>query len=413
MKHVAIAGAGINGVATAIWLQRAGFDVTLIDREGPAAGTSHGNAGVLAAGAMIPVTVPGLLAKAPKMLFDPMQPLYLRYSYLPKLLPFLSRYLSYCTMDDVRAYARDMSTLLGDCVEQHRQLAAGTGAEAFIGNQDFCFGYETRAAFDADAKWWQIRRDNGFVIDVETAAEFQAHDPLYNGQFEVVARCKNHGMISDPGAYVNALANHFIAKGGTFRQATITGIATSNGRIEALETDGGPVKADEFVLTTGVWTKPLMQQLGLKVPVESERGYHVEFINPSAMPKSPVMVASGKFVVTPMQGRIRCAGVVEFGGTKAGPSAAPLKMLRRRFAELFPDITYDDTVEWLGHRPAPTDSRPLIGALKGFENVHTGFGHQHVGLTGGAKTGRLLAGMIGGLRPNIDVEPFNPNRFGH
>lgn len=411
MKHVIVAGAGIVGVSTAIWLQREGYEVTLVDREGPAAGTSHGNAGVLASGAMIPVTMPGLLPKVPKMLLDPMQPLYLKFGYLPKLLPFLRQYLSYCTMDDVRSYAADMATLIGDSVEQHRHLAAGTGAEKFIQDNDFCFGYETKAAFDADAHWWQIRKDNGFVVDVETAEEFAAHDPLYHGQFEMIARCKNHGQITDPGEYVKTLAQHFTNNGGHIQLATITGISVDKGKIHALESDQGPIRGDEFVLTTGVWTKALMESLGLAAPVESERGYHVEFLNPSAMPKSPMMVTTGKFVITPMQGRIRCAGVVEFGGTKAGPSAAPIKLLRRRFAELFPDITYDNTVEWLGHRPAPTDSRPLIGALQGMENAYTGFGHQHVGLTGGAKTGRLIAGMITGFQPNIDLKPFSPNRF--
>ena len=128
MAKVIVAGAGINGVSSAIWLQRAGHEVVLIDRNGPASGTSYGNAGVLAAGSIIPITTPGLLAKIPKMLFAPSAPLFVRWKYLPKVIPFLTQYLSHANLGHVKLYARVMSQLLYDTVKQHRELAEGTGA---------------------------------------------------------------------------------------------------------------------------------------------------------------------------------------------------------------------------------------------------------------------------------------------
>ncbi|HSG95844.1 MAG TPA: FAD-binding oxidoreductase, partial [Afifellaceae bacterium] len=152
-------------------------------------------------------------------------------------------------------------------------------------------------------------------------------------------------------------------------------------------------------------------KLGVKVPLESERGYHVEFLDPSAMPRAPVMVASGKFVATPMDGRLRLAGIVEFGGLDAPASRAPVELLKRQMRLTMPGLTWKGTSEWLGHRPAPCDSIPLIGALDGVPGAYAGFGHHHIGLTAGPRTGRILADVISGRRPNINLAPYRPDRF--
>ena len=410
MKHILIAGAGIVGVSSAIWLQRAGCRVTLVDRAGPASGTSHGNAGVLAAGAIVPVPVPGLMRKAPSMLFDPSSPLFLRWSYLPKLLPFLAKYMTYANDTHVNHYAKSMSTLLHDSVDQHHALAAGTGAEHFVSDEDYCFGYQTHAAFEADAYGWSKRDSQNVPYEVVSGSEYATYDPIYDGQFETVVRCKSHGRISDPGAYVKALADHFIEQGGELIITNINDVQMEDGQITALMTDDGPMSADTVLLAMGPWSKKIAHKLGVKVPLESERGYHIELMNPSGMPRSPMMIASGKFVITPMQGRIRAAGVVEFGGLDAPASRAPIALLRKQVAQLLPDVQFDDVVEWMGHRPAPADSLPLIGANDVAGKSYSAFGHQHVGLTGGPKTGRIIADLITGKKPNIDLAPFDPNK---
>ena len=406
--QIIVAGAGIVGVSCAIWLQRAGHDVTIVDRAGPASGTSHGNAGVLAAGAIIPVTAPGLLAKAPGMLLSPDAPLFLKWTYLPKLLPFLWRYLGFATDAHVDHYAAAMSQLMHDTVDQHRALAHGTGAEKYIGAEDYCFGYATKAAFEADAYGWKKRKDNGYDFEVVDGAKYLDYDPSYGDAFETVVRCKNHGRITDPGKYVQTLADHFVAQGGTLKIAEITDVEMDGPAIAALKTRDGDMRADHIVFALGPWSKTIAHKLGVQVPLESERGYHIELINPSFMPKSPMMVASGKFVVTPMDGRLRAAGVIEFGGLDAGPSRGPFEMLRRQVKQLLPDIQYDEVVEWMGHRPAPADSLPSIGANDPQGRSYSAFGHQHVGLTGGPKTGRIIADLIDGKKPNIDLAAFDP-----
>ncbi len=409
--QIIVAGAGIVGVSCAIWLQRAGHDVTLVDRAGPASGTSHGNAGVLAAGAILPVTTPGLLRRAPGMLLDRDAPLFLRWSYLPRLMPFLWRYLRHATDAHVDRYGAAMSMLLHDTVDQHRALAAGTGAEGFISTEDYCFGYATRAAYQADAYGWDKRRALGYAFDVVSGATYAQDDPVFGDAFDTVVRCRNHGRISDPGAYVQALADHFVAEGGQLVLTEIADIDVSDGAIRALRTGEGVMRADRIVLAMGPWSKPIAHKLGVSVPFESERGYHIELLNPSVMPKNPMMVASGKFVLTPMRGRLRAAGVIEFGGLDAGPSRAPLEMLRRQVAALLPDLHHEGIVEWMGHRPAPADSLPLIGANDAGGRSYSAFGHQHVGLTGGPKTGRIIADLIAGTPPNADLAPFDPAKY--
>ena len=225
-KKVAIIGAGIVGVSTAIWLQRAGHQVIIIDREGPAAGTSYGNAGVLAAAAIVPVPTPGLWKKAPGMLFDKNQPLFLRWSYLPKLLPFLMRYLSMGRADRVLRISDSLSLLLHDAADQHVALAVGTGAERFLTEGDYLFGYKDKAAFEADAYAWKIRRDRGHPYEEMTAEQLAEYDPAMAGRFGYAVRCPQHGHISDPGAYVNALADHVTDQGGELHIGEVTNIET-------------------------------------------------------------------------------------------------------------------------------------------------------------------------------------------
>lgn len=407
-NQIIVVGAGIVGVSTALWLQRDGFDVRLIDREGPAAGTSYGNAGILASGSIVPVSVPGLLAKAPKMLFSPNQPLFLKWRYLPRFLPFLRQYLSQAK--NVEHIAGGLHDLLHDSVAQHHALADGTPAAAYLSDDDWIYGYKDRAAYLDDSYGWDVRKRHGVPFEEMSADDLTQHDPALARRFGFGVRLPQHGRITDPGAYVTALMDEFCENGGTFQQATITDIVMNDGVCVGLETDQGRLEADQYALTLGAWSGPLATKLGITVPLESERGYHIEYVNPSIHLKSTIMVATGKFAMNSMNGRLRCAGVVEFAGLDAPASAAPFALLKRQVQDLFPDLTYDRVDEWMGHRPSTVDSLPVIGHAPRASNVLLGYGHQHVGLTGGPKTGRWLAQLASGRATNTDLGAFAPNR---
>lgn len=409
-KHVLVIGAGIVGVSSALWLQRAGHRVTLVDKEGPAAGASFGNAGVVTSGSIVPVAVPGIMRKAPRMLLDPNQPLFLRWRYLPKLLPFLRAYLAHASAPAVERIAEGLNHLLHDAPDQHVALATGTEAEAYIDRADFLYGYADKSAFQADGFGWDIRRKYGVTFTELDEPALSAYDPYLKGRFGYGVCCTGHARIKDPGAYVKTLAASFLQNGGEIVTAGVVGFELQDGQCIGVKTTGAPLIADGYVIAAGAWSDLWRQELGISVPLESERGYHIEFVNPSIELRSTVMVAGGKFVLNSMNGRLRCAGVVEFGGLDAPPSKAPVNLLKRQMAALFPDLTYDRIDQWMGHRPATPDSLPVIGVSPNAANVFLGYGHQHVGLSGGPKTGRWLAKLAVGDPINADLSAFAPNR---
>jgi D-amino-acid dehydrogenase len=410
-KTVAVIGAGIVGVSTAIWLQREGHDVILIDRTGPAEGASYGNGGVLAAAAVVPVTVPGLLGRAPRMLLDPNQPLFMKWGHLPKLAPWLRRYLAHANAPSAHRRAAALTPLIGDTLADHQALAQGTGAERWVVPSDYLFLYPDRAAYDGDAFGWSVRKANGFRWDLLEADAIRAYDPVWGPAVRFGVKLANHGRISDPGAYVKALAAHAVSQGARLLIGEVTDITRDGGRVTGVRVGGETIPCDTAVIATGVWSGPLARKIGISVPLESERGYHLELWEPNVMPRSPVMVTAGKFVVTPMEGRLRLAGVVEYGGLDAAPSRAPYALLERNIRAAIPGLTWQHATEWMGHRPVVADSIPLIGEAPGLRGAFLGFGHDHVGLTGGPKTGRILAQLISGRTPNLDLAPYAPARF--
>ncbi len=411
-QTIVVIGAGIVGISTAIWLRRAGCRVIVVERGEPGHknGTSYGNGGILVPSGVAPVTGPGMIAKSPKMLLDPNFPLFLRWGYLPKLLPWLMKYLSHANEADTRRISKGLTEIVGDAVEQHKSLAKGTPAEEWIADSDYCFAYADRAAFEKDAFVFDLRREAGQVPELIEGEAVRDYEPAMGKSVNLLAVMKNHGFIRSPGRYMAALADVFRSEGGDIRQCEVRDVDLTNGRITAVETDQGRIDCDTAVLATGVWSKPLAQKLGITVPLESERGYHIVFKGPSLDLRSTYMMAAGKFVVTPMHDGIRCAGVVEFGGLEEPASAAPLKLLRKQVAAYFPTLEYSETEEWMGHRPATTDSLPVIGEL-GKTGVFAGFGHHHIGLTGGPKTGRLIADLITRKGTNVDLKAFDPQRF--
>ncbi len=407
---VLVVGAGIVGVSAALNLQRRGLRVTLADRRAPGEGASFGNAGILVPGAVTPVPVPGLLGKAPGMLLRGKGPLFLRWPYLPVLLPWLARYLANGTDRNVRRIAAALTPIIGDSLEEHRALARGTPAEAHIRAQPYLYAYRDRAAFEADGYGWTIRRGLGIGWREYEGGAVRELEPALGPDYRFVAALEaGHGMVDGPGDYVKALARSFAAAGGDILEAAFTGFARAGGRAEGVQFGDRVVRAEKILVAAGAWSARVLKPLGLRIPLESERGYHAELWEPEGGPARCIMLSDSKIAVTPMTGRVRFAGLVEFGGLDAGPRRAPLRAVRAG-AAAFPGMAWQRETSWLGHRPAPADSIPYIGAVPAFPNVYAAFGHHHVGLTGGARTGRLVADLIAGATPNVDMTSYRVDR---
>lgn len=412
-RTVIVVGAGITGTACALALRRDGWAVTLVDPRPPGdpGQTSFGNAGLLARSSIVPVPAPGLIWRAPRMLLDPRRPLFLRLSYLPRLLPWLVPFLRSGTPARLEAIVPALYALTHDTVEQHRMLAAGTGAEALISGHEYAYLFRDRAAFEHSRAAFALRAAHGIDWEERTGEALRADDPALGAAYGFGAVFRDHGWITDPGAYVAALAAAFEASGGTILKAQVRDLRPREAGAEVV-TDAGTLAAGKVVLAAGAWSRPLAERLGLRTPLESERGYHLMLRAPSHRPPFPYMLADKALAVTPMRGGLRLAGLVEFGGLDAPPSAAPRRLIRAAVARLYPGLAWEGESEWMGHRPTTADSLPMLGEVPGAPQVICAFGSQHLGLTIGPRLGRMVADIAAGRRANIDLVPYAPERFG-
>ena len=410
-KTIGIIGAGIVGTATALSLVRKGYDVTLIDPQVRDRAASYGNGGALNPSSVVPVTVPGLLAKAPRMMLDPSSPLFLRWSYLPRLLPWLVRYLSHCRASETLRIAKCLAPLLSDSLGEHQALAEGTGAERFLHATDFMVVYEDRAKFEADDYVWSLRKQLGIDWEIVDVEAYKRLEPALADRSYLAIRLPEHGFVSDPGRYVATLIDSFRELGGTVIEDEALDFVFEGDQASVMLISQRRLDFATLVIAAGAWSGQLVRKFGLSVPLESERGYHVEFFEPSSMPIHPTVIAAGQFIATPMDGRLRCAGVVEFGGLEMPANKAPTDLIIKRVKETFPNMQWKEMRTWLGHRPALTDSLPIIGRAPGRDNVILAFGHHHVGMAAGAKTGRMVANLVTGHNSGIDLTPYRADRF--
>ena len=411
--RIGVVGAGIVGVSCALHLQRLGASVTMIDRHEPgdADAASYGNAGVLARCSVVPVATPGILLKVPSMLFAADGPLFIRWSYLPRLLPWLVPYIRSSIRKNVEHTARNLAPLLFDSVDEHRALAQGTDAERWVRSCEYVYLYESRHAFERDAFGWGLRREHGFEWDTLQGAAIREFDPALSPRYEFAVVLKDHGMIANPGNYVSDLAKGFAAAGGKVIRANVKQVDTGDDGV-VLKTDGDDIKADKVIIAAGAWSHFLAAKFGANVPLETERGYHLDLLRANKQPSVPVMDAARKFVATPMDGALRLAGVLEFSGLDAPASSGPPELLLRGAKAMLPGLEYEAKRTWMGHRPATADSLPVIGPAPASRQVYFAYGHHHVGLTAGPKTGRIVAQHVMGLQPNAILDAYRCDRFG-
>lgn len=412
-QNIAIIGAGIIGIATGLNLARAGHQVTVFDPRGVAGGASFGNAGAMAATGILPLNLPGLARKAPGMLLDPKQPLFIKWKYLTTIAPWLMRFLSHATPEKAAATSRALSALVATSFSDHKALAKGTPAERYLKPSDYLYVYPDRAAYEKDAFGYSLKKAAGISWDIIEPKLLKSFDPSLaeTDGFGVHFDGGEHAILTDPGKYVQGLAAGIEALGGQMIKAEVTDIRVEAGRATGVTAGGQTHHCDAVLLAAGAWSKALAKKLGLNLPLETERGYHLELWEPNVQMKRPIMVTQGKFAVTPMEGRIRCAGIDEFGGLEAGPSPEGPALLEYWMRRSMPAVKWQKTSTWLGFRPTMPDSLPLIGAAPRIENAFLSFGHHHLGMTAGPKTARLLTQMMTGQKPNENMAPYDPMKW--
>jgi D-amino-acid dehydrogenase len=415
VRRVGVIGAGMVGVCAASWLQRDGHSVFLVEAAEPGRGASFGNAGCFNGSSITPVAMPGVIWDVPRWLLDPLGPLALRWSYLPAIAPWLLGFVRAATPAKVRSTARALRPLVGPTLETLKPLASAAGAEDLVHRLGHLYVYRSAESLEKDRLAWDLRRDNGVEVDEFDANELRQLEPVLSRDYVRGMLVRENGHTSNPLALVERLVDHFLRSGGELVRARTVGFRLEGGRLSAIATDTGDLRADAAVVCAGAYSKPLAAALGDKVPLETERGYHLMIRDPEVMPRIPTADADGKFVATPMDTGLRFAGTVELAGLDAPPNWRRARILLEQGRKMLPGLAAAHPEErisvWMGHRPSLPDSLPVIGPSAATPDVIYAFGHGHVGMTSAPMTGKVVSDLVAGRPPAIDIAAFSASRF--
>jgi len=411
VKRATVIGAGIIGVCCASYLQRAGFTVEILDPEPPGTMCSYGNAGGICPGSCIPIAGPGMLRKLPGWLMDKEGPLHIRMAYLPALLPWLLRFLAAGRVAEVRRISRAMRALHAPTFACYEPLLGAAGSTDLLAKRGQLFVYETADGPSYDQFGLSLRREAGVKVEILDEGALRDLEPALAPIFRSAVFLPEQGQCANPGRLVASLAQAFERNGGTIHRSRVHGVRMVGGQPGALDTDTGQRPVENLVIAAGAWSAPLARQLGCKVPLETERGYHAMVAGADTGLRTQTIWAERKFVAAPMEEGIRFAGTVELAGLDAPPNMRRADLLLRQGRRMLRHIPDGAVGKWMGHRPSTPDSLPVISASPHHQNVFFAFGHGHMGLIGGSVTGRLIADLATGGKPIIDPAPYRVDRF--
>ena len=377
----------------------------MLEEKGPGEGASKGNAGIFATSHVVPIGTPGILKRVPKMLVDPDSPLSIRWSYLRQIAPWLARLVAASTPKRVEAIAEALARLLNRAIPAYEPLLKAAGAESLVRHQGWLMLFQSEASFRAAEADQALRRRHGVTLEyLDEGTVRQLVPGLRPGPVRGVMLPDCRHTI-DPYRLTTSLAESFIRGGGRMIRGRADSIEDGQ-----LRTGGGALPFDALVIAAGAWSKQLANGLGDKVPLDTERGYHVMLENGIDL-RQPLVSADYKFSITPMDAGIRLGGTIEFGGLEAPANPNRWDMMVRKARLLLPGLKPEMRSTWMGFRPSLPDSLPVIGRSPRAANVYYAFGHGHLGLTLGAITGQAIADLITGKHPGFDLSPYSIARF--
>jgi len=415
LRHVTIVGAGIVGVCCARFLQRAGLQVTVVDRGEPGKGTSFGNMGMLCAiEHALPLPSTAVLKNVPRMLIDPGSPLAIRWRYLPRLMPWLVRFVANAPESTRMRNARSLASLMKDTLSAYGTILEGSDAAAYVRRRGSLDVYRNESTFAAEAGERARLRELGATVEELNVDEIKQLEPNVSRDFRYGAYFPDCGHTLDPYRLTNALADDVRAAGGQFVRAEVLGMDVGDDGVSRLLTDADPISIEAMVLATGAWSGPLAAALGSRVPLDTERGYHTVLQGVDAGIQRPVGDGEANLGLTQMVDGLRIGGTVELASLDAPADYARATRFYERGRALIPGLPATDKVEisqWMGFRPTLPDYLPALGRSPYHRNVWFAFAHQHLGLSLAARTGELIACLIRGDEPGIDMTPFRIDRF--
>ena len=410
-SEVTVIGAGIVGVCASLSLLESGFSVRLIDRNEPGEGASHGNAGVISPWSCVPQALPGVWRAVPRWLLDPEGPVRVRLRDLPGFLPWALRFLNNTSADKVARTADAMDALVRGNVAGYRRFLAGTGREDLLRDSWYVNVFRGDHKADLAGPAWQLRLERGAPVELVDGDRLREIEPDLSPAYHSAILIKDQARAVAPGRLCKVLAEKAREAGARFQRAEVRALRPRAAAGLDIETDGGRLRAQKVVLCAGAWSARLLAPLGLSLPLAAERGYHLEFSEPGVTVRNSIMDVAGKFVVSSMEGGLRAAGTAEFASLDAPPNDRRARIFERLAKRLLPGLDTGRSRAWMGPRPSFPDSLPAIGPLAGIDGLFAAFGHSHYGLGMAPATGRMVADLVAGRTPNLDVAPYSPDRF--
>ncbi len=409
--EVTVVGAGIVGVSSAAWLQRAGFEVTLVDAGPVGEGASFGNAGNISPGAVVPYTIPGFLREVPGWLLDAEGPLAVRPGYLLKVLPWILAAVKSSQTETALKTSRAMRELHRGTFDAYDALTRNTEAAALIERCGQLYVSERPHTAQGSQIAQFMREAAGVKTIILGEREIREAEPALAPIFKSGMLLPEHGRCKNPHQLVQIIAREAGRNGATILRGKVTGFRTNADRVLGILLDGEVRPVERVVIAAGAASGQLSAHLGTPLPVEAERGYHITIADAGVMPRIPVSHCDAKFVCAPMNMGLRLAGTVEFAGIDAPPNWKRAELLKEQARRMFPGVRMEKVTQWAGNRPSLPDGLPVLGAAPGFANAFFAFGNSHFGMTAGPVMGKVIAEIVAGRKPAIDITPFSATRF--
>ena len=405
---IGIIGAGIQGVCCALFLQKKGFEVFLFDRDEPGNAASYGNAGHFSPYASVPLNRPDVLTDVPAMLLSSRGPLALKWNYVPKMMPWFLKFIKNCSKEKMMHTAKYMHQLLDLALPAYDELFQEIDLENLVENKGIMYIWEKQ---NIKSRELEIKIRNELGVKQKLLNPKEIHDlepnikPFYHGGvfYDYARHAKN------PRKILIKLFENFIKKGGTFLKHNVQNL---NFEIDKpiIKINEKKIIFDKIVIACGAFSKKLTETLDEKIPLDTERGYHIHFKNYSHLLSRPVVWANRGFGITPMDQGLRVVGTVEFGGLKNAITKSRIDNLIMNAKDMLDGLP-EHQDEWLGFRPTLPDFLPVIGPSKNYQNIFYSFGHHHLGWTLGAISGKIISKMVSGEKTNLELEPYNSIRF--
>jgi D-amino-acid dehydrogenase len=391
---VAVIGAGIVGVCIAYELRKRGADVVLVDRDEPGNGASFGNSGAISPSSVVPLAMPGVLASVPQMLRDPEGALYLPLGYLPRALPWLMQFVASARPAHVERSAARLLALHRNAVGRHVALADEVGVPELVLQRGHLHLYTDANALAQDDVAWRMRAERGFEFERLDRHGIEALEPAIGPRYRAGIFLADHATIVNPYRYLRSILQRYVEHGGTVRRAEVRRLSAAADGSWRIDTADGPLSVRHAIVAAGAWSRRLLDPLGIRLSLETQRGYHAQF-KCDRMPVSrTVVLTDRKVFVTPMEEGLRVGGTVEIAGLARPPDPRRAALLVKIARENFTGLADASFTEWMGHRPCMPDSVPVVGAAAGRPGLWLAVGHGHLGLTDSPGTAQLIADAL-------------------